>query len=204
MHQFCVIEYLTLHWPIWLRCLLCAGSGGKTTVGGLLGTTPMYFRASHAVEPVATVGALHSTMVFMHRLQLFSSAFVPCSVTLRKHLLHSRHCSWLCDWTVHVWLLLVTMLQPLVVGLMPASPGEGFIIPPLFWDPHSLQTSANQVSPSPLGSPWWACLGQPSKECLLWVVVVRYSGQVLKPLKSALCHLGCCCLQVSPLLSCHL
>ena len=54
----------------------------RTTVGWLLGTTPMYIQASRAVEPTATVGALRGTMLFMHWLQSLSSALVPCSVTL--------------------------------------------------------------------------------------------------------------------------
>ena len=66
-----MIEMFALYW-----------TGGRTTVGWLLGTTPMYIQASHAVEPTATVGALRGTMLFMHWLQSLSSALVPCSVTL--------------------------------------------------------------------------------------------------------------------------
>ena len=64
----------------------------------------------------------------------------------------------------------------LVVDLMPACPGDGFIIPLLFWDTHNLHISVNQVSPTTLGFPWWTWLGQLFKECLLWNAVIRHLG----------------------------
>ena len=167
------LTYLALHWPRWSRWLSSTGSGGGTSAGRLLGTTPMYCQASNAAEPAAAAGALHSTTLFPHWLLSVSSTFVPCSVALPTEASPTHWALHLALWLDNMWLLLVTMFQPLAIGLMPACSGEGCHIPLLFWNPHSFQVPANQVSPSPLGPPCGRGWGShPNSVCL----GMRWSG----------------------------
>ena len=136
-------------------------------------TTSMYCQASNAAEPAAAAGALHSTTLFPHWLLSLSSTFVPCSVALPTEASPTHWALHLALWLDNMWLLLVTMFQPLAIGLMPACSGEGCHIPLLFWNPHSLQVPANQVSPSPLGPPCGRGWGShPNSVCL----GMRWSG----------------------------
>ena len=179
-------------------------SGGRAITGGLLWITPVHCQTTLAAEPAAADRALHSTTLLTYCLLSFTGALVACSVTLPAEAPPAL-------WTLHLalrlgrtGLLLVALLQPLAARLTPAHPREGCLIPLLLWDSNSLQIPANQVSPSLLRSPWWAGLGQPTKQCLLWQSMFRHPSHMTKPLKSALCHLSCHRLCISPQLPCHL
>ena len=152
--------------------------------------TSVYFQASLATKPAAAVRALHSTMLFMHRLcrsAVHLCLFLPLS--LRKHLLHTRHyiklsgratfgCCW--SYCSSPWLyiscqLVLEEIHRIISLLAP------------------LQPSGRIRSLHLLRGTW---LWQPSKECLLRDAILRHPGQVLKPLESVLRHLGCHCLQI--------
>ena len=121
----------------------------------VVGNIPMYIQVSHTVEPVATVGALRSTMLFMHWLQLFSSALVPCSVTLPMEMLHS--------YTLGIAPGYVTGQCLAAVGHSAPAPGcrshasscwRGMSHITLLLGPPQPSVSAKQVSPIPLRRPW--------------------------------------------------
>ena len=134
-------------------------------------------------KTAAAVGALQSTTLPPYWLLPFTGALVSGSIPLPAKALPALWALHLALWLVTTGLLLVVLLQPLAVGLTPAHPRAGCLMPFLLWDPYSLQIPTNQISLSPLRSPWWPGLGQPAKQCLLWQSMVWHPSYMPKPLK---------------------
>ena len=154
------------------------------------------------MEPAAIVGALHSTILFMHWLQSFSSAFVPCSVTL----------------PMEASLTLLSTAPVCLTGQCLAAVGHNALAPgcrslaSLSWREMFRTTPLLEpTQPSYLGKSGLSISSGVPLVGVAGATIQRVSalgcghpGQVPKPLKSALCHLGCYCHQFPPLLSCHL
>ena len=199
------LTYLALHWFRLLETLCCTVSlelldrgvlivhidvhqvhPGYRTSGGRLGTGP---RHADGRSPFA-----------FHKSTCLCLTMSP---SLWKYLPHTRQCTCHCDtsWCGCIWLHCSSLW---VVGFAPAHPGEGFLVPLLFLDSHSIQILSDHVSP-PFSRPsgGWGEY-EVAEQDLLWTAVVRHSGHVAESLQTALGNLCCYTFHISPLLPCHL
>ena len=166
--------------------------GPWRSAGGLSGAKSTHICTCFGVKPVAEVRALLRSTLCL---------FLPLS--LRKQVLHASQCTKLAGWA-RIW----PYRPALGVHLMPARPGEGFIVLFIFWHFCSLQVFADQGSPSVL-SHWWAWLGHPKSVCFgmrssgIWAKCPGHSSLYLATLvvkvsrspRSSLviCEVICCC-----------
>ena len=151
-------------------------------LGSAMAQTCMNCKTSPAPEPSATSLTLHCAPLLSYRLLSLSYALVPGHVTWSPKISvaivapNVVACRWGNGCAPHFF----TFLQTLSVDRTPASPGDGSLfVPPVFPNPHCLQVSSNQVSPSSSWSTRGAWLREPTKQHLLRDAVTLHPGYVL-------------------------